>query len=446
MQFSTLVDSQIEVSDVVAGRSNFGTAGLVGYHTKTSERVITIASPQDLITDFGFVRTDPTDAVWLAKVDQFFAQKPRPAALKIMRCENLLVQSYTITYADMVEGDTTKLTFDGTAIEVTWDGVTITTQDGVASAVADAINAIRTDFADVTGSVVTVAGVEDGDLFQFSHWDRFASVKSTSEDPDIADDLDSILAEDDDWIAIDLIDDGEDAVKAAAAWCESNVKLFVPTVCDTEARESDVDDDVGSDLTALALENTHAVWDGKSTSDARSLALFGTIAAFYNPGAATFAHKGLALTEADAKSTLRKGEQDALQAKNLNFYAPYRKVDTTWKGLTPAGGYFDISLGKLWLNDEIGARIFETIRGAPGKMGYTNESTDKLRSALKGTLETAADTDHNFLVPGSIEITLVKVENVDPSVRQGRLYSGMTWSARLQGAIDSAVLRGRVSF
>ena len=446
MAFNSIVDSQIEASEVSAGRADFTNAMLVAYHTKTSDLVVTVASSAQLIADHGFSRSNQTDSVILAKVDQFFSQVPKPRQLKIGRRSTATTWVYTLTVLAVAEDDRVAITFNGTEIEeIVASG---DDNEDVAGDLATAINtAAGSSVAAAVGAVVTITAASAGLLYRLADWTRNIEVKSAGTDSSIASDLDAIFAEDPGFRVFDLANDSEVSVLAAASWAETNGVAFLPTLVDTDVRKSSVSNDAASDLESFNYDFTFPHWHGRDTADGRGLALFGSVAAFYEPGAATFAHKGIAATRADTSDTLRvPGETAVLEGKTCNFYAPYRGVDTAWNGRCSSGEYFDIILGKLWLNDEIEATLFEVMRGYPGKLGMTEESLDVLRNALEEVLKRAASDRYKLLVPGSSEITFKPVSELTPTERRSRVYGYIEWSALFQGAIHESVVRGRVGF
>lgn len=447
MGFSNLIDNAISRESIVAARGNFGTGMLVHYHTKSAERVIEVASAEELVTDFGFDRSDGTDAVFLAKVDQIFAQNPKPASLKIGRRALAPTQVYTLSIQSVAVGDVVSITFEGTECSVTVDGSTVAaTATAVGTALAALINAIHSGRAANSSGVVTVTASAAGILYSYADWNRFIEVKSTTTDAGVATDLGNILTDDDDWIAFDLVDDNEAEVEAAAAWAETNKKMFWPTTPDTNVRKSAVTNDVGSDLKTLAYDYTQLWWNGKSTTDCRGFALFCSVAAFYNPGRATFAHKTIKSTEADDKATLRTGEISTLESKRVNFYAPYLKVPTSWSGVTCSGEWSDIIIGTAWLDSEIKATLFETIRGADGKMSYTDEDITMLVGALGSVLERAESDDYKLLAKDpKYTIDATKAASLSSSARATRDYDGLDWTGTFAGAVHSGVVRGKVA-
>lgn len=446
MTFPNIVNIAISRGNIAVSRLGFGVTALMHYHTKTTLRMISCTSSEDLISSYAFSRSVDADAALLAKVDQVFSQSPRPSTLKIGRLALAPTQVHTLTVQTATTADKIEIEFMGTAISFTSSGTAATD----ATALAVAINAIRVGSAAAVGAVVTVTGTAAGVLYHYAKWNRFLKIKNTSTDPGIATDLGNIFAFDPDFFGFDLVDDAENSVKAAGGWAETNKRLFLPTCCDSEMRDPSVTTDVASDLQDLEYDFTGVWYSGKDNLDGKGIALFATLGAAFNPGEETFAHKGLTATLAEDSTTLLTSEIAALEAKNCNFYAPYLGLATTWPGKVASGEWIDTTRGLAWLESEMQASVFETIRGAEGKVPFTNLGIDFAVNPVKAVLARATEdpsTGKKALLASSPApaVTFPDVSAVTTANKALRKLPDIKWTATLAGAIHETEIRGTVS-
>lgn len=267
------------------------------------------------------------------------------------------------------------------------------------------------------------------------------SNKQTHADPGIAADLDAILLENDSWYALHTYANSKLMVLAAAAWIETQPRLYVVAVVDTDAINTAVGGatDTLAALNALTYNRTAgayypapaamfgAAWMGRVLPDI--------------PGTETWKFKTLA---GIAATNLNATHRTNLKARKANYYVSFGGVNKTTEG-TLAGGtytYIDVTRGLDSLKDDMQKSVFEAMSG-PEKIPYTDQGIAVIRSEMKSALKRAAE---NGVITPDFVITVPKVSSISSGNKVLRKLPNMKWSATLQGAIHSVDIVGVVSF
>lgn len=442
MSFSNIVDSVITPGSVTVSRQGFGIPLLVYKHTKRPGLVLSVSDAASLVSDFGFSRV--TDAALFHVVDQIFAQTPKPAVLKIGRRQTSLTPIYKLTVpaTGLVPFQTVSVEVNGSLATFTGDATP--TDAELATGLAAAINAIVPGHAAAALGVVTCTSPADLPVV-LSNWSKELSFNDATVTGAVATDLDAIFAEDSDFFGFGFVHAPDAEGVAVSTWASGHERMFLPTWNETLIVDGASTTDIGYLLKAANYSYTTSFYTRRYTNDGLALALFATLGANFNPGQETFAHKGLAAVAADKLTTT---EIAALEAKNVNFYAKYLGLETTYPGVVAGGPlvYTDIVRGLAWLNSEIKATAYETIRGTPGKIAYTDRGAAKIGNAIDGVLNRATTDDFPVLREDPRPaLAFPKVSAVASSDKAIRQYGPYTWTAELAGAIHGVKIRGTVT-
>jgi Protein of unknown function (DUF3383) len=447
MSFPLIVDSVISPGSVTVPREGFGVPMVVFKHSQTSALVFAIANAAELVTTYGFSRSNIQHKPLFQKADQVFAQTPKPSALKIARRISSVTPIFTLAMpsAGLIPGQSVSVTIGG--IEALFVGDATPSAAELATGLAAAINVIVPGVAVAAAGVVTITCAADTPLL-VSNWSKgvlFDDATAAATVGSLTADLDAIIDEDGAFFGFDMVHNVPAEAIAAALWAESKERLYCPTWSDSDVLVGAATTDVGSQLKAANYSYTYSNFTKRTVCDGMGIALFSRLGAEFNPGAETFAHKGLVGIAADKFTT---SEIAALEAKNVNFYAKYRGLETTWEGKVAGGplGYVDVVRGLAWLNSELKATGFETLRGAPGKVAYTDEGAAIVGNRLQSVLDLASTPTYPVLrnTPRAI-ILYPKVADVPVNERAVRNFPGYTWSGEISGAFHTVKIRGVVS-
>ncbi len=220
-------------------RVGFGTPMVLGYHTAWPDRVRTYQNTTDMAAD-GITSTGVGAATyWSAAA--IFAQSPRVKQIKVGRRTNAWTQKVKLIVTTATAGTVYRVTIGplgGTA-------VTFTRTVPGASSIAAEVTAIKA-LIDAAGFAMTTASVDTNTTIEctatvpgvaFVYTGRTPELQifeSTATPAGISTDLDAVRAADDDWYGFTLDSNSKGEATAAAAWTETQLKIYFASTADTE--------------------------------------------------------------------------------------------------------------------------------------------------------------------------------------------------------------------
>ena len=137
-------------------------------------------------------------------------------------------------------------------------------------------------------------------------------------------------------------------------------------------------------------------------------------------------------------------EESYLQSKNANYYTTVEDDSVVFGDGKVVGGEFaDVLLGSVWLEVRMGERIWGLIK-AQNKINYTNAGISMVEIKMREVLDEAVAM--NILTADDpIRVVVPNANNIPSSTRNTRILSGITFEARLAGAIQKVDgIRGTV--
>jgi hypothetical protein len=290
-------------------------------------------------------------------------------------------------------------------------------------------------------TVGTVAAVTAGDKFGVVMVGEGWTVAETTADPGVATDLAAIDAYDNDWYALALDAPGTLEVVAAAAWIESNVKLFVAQTQETISASLAS----ASDTSSLAYTLSNSNYDRtqlffhKDNFDFVSAGMLGRILP-EQAGSATWAYKQL---NSIASQSLTTTEMANLEAKKANFLTTLAGVAVTRYGTASGAEYMDIMRGIDWLSARIQERVYALIINAD-KLPYTDSGIQAVRSEILAQLDQgiargfiAASPAPTCTVPAAVDVSAAD--------KGTRTLNDVTFRATLAGAIHKVAIEGELN-
>jgi hypothetical protein len=400
-------------------------------------RVRTYSDTASMLTDGWAI----TDDGYLA-VAEAFAQTPRPPFVKVgARRTNKTTQIVKLKCLSAVTGDVYRITIAtpagvSTVITYTVPGASTTTT--VATAILALINAVS-GFAGSTSAVdtITIASPTAGTLNRYRNWTSNFNFSDQSADGGIAADLNAVYAEDPNFSGFDIDSHSKAENLGAAAWAESNKKMFVPQSCDSDVGDVAVTTDVASTIVTNAYRYTFMLYNG---NDTKAFAGFGLLCGRYAacpiPGNETLALKSIAGVATDALPQAFINAATAA-SKRATVYVLQNSVAVTQSGVNGqmgSGEWADVVRGVDWLATSVQIRLFARMVNAP-KVAYTDAGADSLAGTVEAVEREAVGYSilDSFTTPAG-----PKVATIDATTRGQRSYGPITGSARLSGAIHKA--------
>lgn len=436
-ELDEIIEMNVVVTDRAAAAPNFGTPLIASLHTNFGERVREYSMPDDLLDD-GFTTSSPEYAVAQA----IKSQDPTVQRFKVGRLTASFNHTLHFIPNNLTPGYVYSFTVDGVTVEYAVESGDSAADivgefESQLAAVSDATasndgTTHATLTADNAGHVFSVTIPHDGGLRVLD-----ATVVSGST---LASDLAAIDDEDPDWYALLLTLNTEDAILAAAAWCEARTKVFFPQSADWNVVDPAQTGDVASQLLAGSFTRTCGIWKRAIGSAACAAAAFATQVVTPAPGAATPAHKTLVGVPVDK---LRPGERTALTNKRWTRYTSFGGFNRTFEGLTPSGRFIDVTRGVDWIKATIQQDLANYLYVNP-KVPYTTSGLEGARgvieNAIRKGLATGLVADDTPIV-----VNMPTIEETALEDRAARIVRGASFSFRLAGAAHRFIVNGTVS-
>jgi hypothetical protein len=307
----------------------------------------------------------------------------------------------------------------------------------------------------------------DGSLTNVSGWvaNGFGNIllQDVTADPGITADLVAInKANPGAWYALILDSNSAAEVEAAAIWAEATGvggKVFFWNNSDWGNTQTLVTNDVFSVLQAESFVRDFGQQNDQSLLCYAGSAICGQALAM-NPGSYTLAYKSLPGVPADSDTTLTEAQAMALNsmtaaspgpgAKNGNYYKTVAGQNWLFPGTAPSGRFFDLTIGIDWLQTRIQAAVAAAIAGLP-KLPFTDFGIGAIGDAIYGVLLLGSTPQYGLILPNGqdaarpIKVTVPTAASLTSAQRATRNVPGITFSAGLQGAIETTTVIGTLT-
>jgi hypothetical protein len=417
----------------------FGTPAVAAYHTEYADLVREYTALSEMVTD-GFTSNDPA----YKAVQRGFQQSPRPPKIKVLRLATSAVQVVKITpvvvaaaattYSIKIigpDGDTGTASFTSDTSPSVAE-ICATSGSGLGKAINDLAATGVAAVNNTTNITITMAA---GAQVYVSDWDpRLLKIEDASTgSTTIDDDLDAVQLVDDDWYGLGLAFNGSDAIAEAAAWAETQVKMFFWNSSDWQIADVSETSDVGSDLQDQSYARTVGVYSQTNTGS------YAGIAAMcerfpHDPGAVgaggTFHGKTLRGVSADG---LTPSQKSAVRSKNVMPYITTAGRNHTLDGKTSSGEFADVTRFLDWMvirtEERIAAAILDN-----DKIPYTDSGVTIILGQINAQLQLGINVGGLSPDPAPV-VTAPKVADIPSNDRKARKLTGIAGSFTLAGAI-----------
>lgn len=249
--------------------------------------------------------------------------------------------------------------------------------------------------------------------------------------------LDACVDYNDGWYAIAIDSAAESNILAVAAWAEARIKIFIARTADADVI-TNATDDVASTLNAAEYDRTAIIYHSSALTAYPDAAWLGNCLV-RDPGSQTWKFKEL---DTIAFDSLTAGQADYAHGKKANTYERVAGQNITLDGTMASGEFIDIIRGIDWLTARIKERVYTRLINSP-KIPFTNAGIAVIETAIREQLDIALERD--FIAPEpEYTVTVPDVLDTDELDRQNRQLKGVSFRARLAGAIHYAEIRGTV--
>lgn len=267
-------------------------------------------------------------------------------------------------------------------------------------------------------------------------------IKQTHADPGTAASLSAIQDENDSWYALYTTHNSQAVVLAAAAFIETQSKIYLADVNETDAITTVV---AGATDTLAALFtrafNRTAGSYYPSPATMFGAAWMGNVLPD-DPGSEIWMYR--TLSGVTPVTNLRDTHRANLRARMANTYTIIAGQNKTWKGTVAGGpfGYIDVVRGLDWLVDDLQKGAFDTVANSKKKVSYNDPGIATIRARVKASLKRAVTRG---IINNDFEISVPKASEVTAGDKRLRKLTGVKFSGTLQGAIQEVAIDGSVT-
>lgn len=380
-----------------------------------------------------------TDEIYVT-LQAMFADHPRqlfkPAYAVVIRRLAPVAQVITVTVGGNGDGDYTN-TINGTAFTHGAVGQT-------ATQIRDALVVL----IEAGSQPVTAAPHADPDKYTLTSDTPGLSFTSLLASPSdvltqttttpnvgIAEDLAAAELEDRTWYCLTETSGAYAAIKEAGKFVQSMSRpaIFGDFSVSTDVSQN-VDTDVASEMKALSYWRTFLTWHDNAAEKVVAGWIGRCVA--YPVGQVNWAHKQIAgSTAIDFTDPGLAGVTANLEAKNVNRYDAIG-LSSTLYGTMIDGRFIDQVMLKDLLTLRITEYLLLTLQ-TTDIVTFDDEGVAILKDALKAVLKEVAD--QGALRPTSIVITPIPADDIGPSDKAARNYSGLKWSVKARGAVNRLI-------
>lgn len=421
-------------------RVGFGTPLVFGIHSNFAEDYRVYTSIQGVAEDFL-----TTEEEYLA-ANALFSQALSPEQIVIGKRAANAAQSDvvtvsnvqdTVTYTDTINGAAFDFLSDADATNLEIAAGLVASITGGSEPVTATDNSDGTyDVdADVEGDAFTHVVSDDG------VGDGLTNVP-TIENVSVASELVAFEQVNDDWYFLVNTRRTTEAeqlqdITQSAAFVESRLKMYFYAI-DQASMLTAVTTDIGSILQLQALERTASLYSGDEENYTED-AWIGRVAP-ETPGSVSWNFQRLSgVTPDDFNST----ETANLRGKNINAFERISGVNTiSFEGVVASGEYIDTIRGSDKLQTRIAERVFALLINSK-KVPFTNKGIAAIENELRAELQISVD--EGFLEPDTIIVTTPDIDSIPVAERAARFLNGITFSAKLAGAIHKVSITGTLS-
>jgi hypothetical protein len=485
---SSVVGVSIAIGATFPARAGFGTLNIVTAESGVIGVAERIRSYQNLD---GVVADWPANSEVVSAATAYFGQQPKPTSLKVstrfpsavgaqLRSGAVAQNAANLALFTAISTGSFAITIDGASSEdiTGLDFSASTDLNGVASVIETALQLIA------SGGFTAATCTHDGTRFFINSGTTgvtstisFLTAAATGADvssllemqqgegtktPGIAAEtitasLNAIQNADTDWYGLlftkevrdGFVVNAEDAVEAAAAWCEARIKVFGNTTNDLDALDSVNENDILSLLKAQNLRRTLSTYSSSPNQYPSASILGRAFTVNFNQPNSTLTLKfkqGPGITV----EQLTQNEKAVLDSKRGNAFILVGQSDMYAESRMANNTFFDEVHGIDWLQNAIQINVFGYLLTRTTKVPYTDKGVAALEQQVINALDEAVrngliapgETIDGRFLPNGYEVNTVLVADTNQSDKEARNYNGISFIILGAGAIHGAQING----
>ncbi len=443
MSLANHVTLNITTDSAGLSRANFGTPLTVSNTAGWVERAREYSGVSAVGSDFATTSPEYLTA------QATFAQNPHVAKLKIGRAANTMTKIIKVTVV-------TATNTHAYSLNVVGEGVTTTTATYTSDATAtkpeitaglkvqlDAVVGKNFTVVDDLTDTLTITGDAAGDWFAIASTQANLSllnIREETTDAGIAADIAAIQVEDDDWYFLLTHFNGDAAVAAAVADVEAKTKMYIVDMQDYDAYATvEGSGDTLDTLKTSTRARTAGIWHWRPYEFAAAAWIGDT--AWQDPGRETWKFRTLSgVTPASLTSTQRTNVLN----RNANLYETIAGRNIMTEGTTGDGDFIDVQRFIDWLQDDMSKSVFEVLADATAKVGYDDTDIGRVEAAIWGSLRRGIK-NRGLKENPEPTVSIGSVDDQSTANKTARTWTGITFDAKLLGAVHKLTINGTVS-
>jgi hypothetical protein len=488
---SSVVDVSIAIGAQYPARKGFGVLNIVTSEAgviNLSERVRSYQNLDGVVSDW------PAGSEVVKAATSYFSQQPKPTELKVSTrypdAQAATLRGGTLTASDIqalitiVDGSL-GITIDNTNTDISGlDFTSDTDGDQIASTLQSALQSVGG--AGYSAATCVYDGDVDSGRFLITSGSSgvtstisFLRITNPATGTDISSilqmrqgeatkvdgidaetitaSLNSIQNTDEDWYGLmftkevrDSIQiNSEDAVEAAAEWCEARIKVFGNTTNDLDVLDSVTTNDIASKLKDKNFRRTITTYSSYSDEYPSASILGRAFTVNFSQPNSTITLKFKQMPGITVEK-LQQSQKATLDAKSANALIEVGGSDMYAESFMASGVFFDEVHGVDWLQNAIQTNIFGYLLTRTTKVPYTNKGVAALEQQLIKALDEAVrngliapgETVDGRFLPAGYETVVIPVEDINQSDKEARHYPGLSFTILGAGAIHSVQING----
>jgi len=446
---SDIVNVQISRETLSVSRAGFSTIMILGPNCNFTTRTMSIAD----LASAALVLTGGVLSPEYLAIQAAFSQSPRVPSVKLgNQTSNKIITDNAGTYT----AGSILVTINGTIFTQVYSATKAGTLGALAVQIAAhvAVDTCTYNDGEHTITIVPNAGyllsVTDITLTGITGTMTMA-LSSVTPTESITTCLNAIKLYDNDWYGLIITSRAENDILLAAAWAETETKIFAYALADSEIITATYAGDTGSvpkQVKDLGYARTISIYHQSATTTYIDAALLGKIFPL-DPGSYTAMFKTLSGVTI---SPLTSTQETNAKAKNCNVYELIGGVNMFLEGKVAEGEFIDIIVFIDWLDSEMTADVFAFLASL-SKVPYTSAGIGGVESIVSKRLKigqnrggiSPLEYDSLKVQIGGYYTTIPKLADVPTADKTSRTLNNVTFVAFLAGAIHATNINGVVT-
>ena len=442
---SSVVNVNIAIGASFPALVGFGTLNIVTAETGVIGIAERIRSYQNLD---GVTADWPSDSEVVSAATAYFSQQPKPTSLKVstryptaqasqLRGGSVVADDLASiiaisdgSFAITIDGDNQDITGLDFKSDVSGDQIANTIQTALQSVASGGYAAATCVYegdensgrflinSGTTGSSSSIlflravdpaAGSDVSSLLQMRQGEGTKANGINAET--ITASLDAIQEIDTGWYGLMFTKEvrdgaqinGEDAVEAAADWCEARVKVFGNTSNDLDVLDRVTTNDIASILAAKNLRRTITTFSSYPNQYPSASVLGRAFTVDFSQTNSTITLKFKRLPTITVEQ-LTQSQQAVLDSKFANALIEVGSIDMYAESWMASGVFFDEVHGIDWLQNTVETNVFGYLSARTTKVPYTNKGIVALEQQVILARDEAVN--NGLVAPGEISAEL----------------------------------------